>query len=201
MVTVCCPIQFIKDKYLPKQGEKHMKKENRKAAQQHRAEERRILTWVISAAVVILLLLLVIFGDQLLSKDSSGSSASSSVSESSDTTSDSSVSDSSATDTSSGSTAYSTDTSLTIEDGDTVNIDYVGSIDGVEFEGGSTNGAGTDLTIGSGLYIDDFEEQLIGAHPGDSVEVNVTFPDDYQQEDLQGKDALFQVTINGIYEN
>lgn len=188
-----------------------MKKENRKAAQQRRAEERRklekkkkikkILTWVISAAVVILLLLLVIFGDQLLSKDSSGSSASSSVSESSDTTSDSSVSDSSATDTSSGSTAYSTDTSLTIEDGDTVNIDYVGSIDGVEFEGGSTNGAGTDLTIGSGLYIDDFEEQLIGAHPGDSVEVNVTFPDDYQQEDLQGKDALFQVTINGIYEN
>lgn len=188
-----------------------MKKENRKAAQQRRAKERRklakkkkikkILTWVISAAVVILLLLLVIFGDQLLSKDSSGSSASSSVSESSDTTSDSSVSDSSATDTSSGSTAYSTDTSLTIEDGDTVNIDYVGSIDGVEFEGGSTNGAGTDLTIGSGLYIDDFEEQLIGAHPGDSVEVNVTFPDDYQQEDLQGKDALFQVTINGIYEN
>ena len=188
-----------------------MKKENRKAAQQHRAEERRklakkkkikkILTWVISAAVVILLLLLVIFGDQLLSKDSSGSSASSSVSESSDTTSDSSVSDSSATDTSSGRTAYSTDTSMTIEDGDTVNIDYVGSIDGVEFEGGSTNGAGTDLTIGSGLYIDDFEEQLIGAHPGDSVEVNVTFPDDYQQEDLQGKDALFQVTINGIYEN
>lgn len=188
-----------------------MKKENRKAAQQRRAEERRklakkkkikkILTWVISAAVVILLLLLVIFGDQLLSKDSSGSSASSSVSESSDTTSDSSVSDSSATDTSSGSTAYSTDTSLTIKDGDTVNIDYVGSIDGVEFEGGSTNGAGTDLTIGSGLYIDDFEEQLIGAHPGDSVEVNVTFPDDYQQEDLQGKDALFQVTINGIYEN
>lgn len=188
-----------------------MKKENRKAAQQRRAEERRklakkkkikkILTWVISAAVVILLLLLVIFGDQLLSKDSSGSSASSSVSESSDTTSDSSVSDSSATDTSSGSTAYSTDTSLTIEDGDTVNIDYVGSIDGVEFEGGSTNGAGTDLTIGSGLYIDDFEEQLIGAHPGDSVEVNVTFPDDYQQENLQGKDALFQVTINGIYEN
>lgn len=80
-------------------------------------------------------------------------------------------------------------------------IDYVGSIDGVEFEGGSTNGAGTDLTIGSGLYIDDFEEQLIGAHPGDSVEVNVTFPDDYQQEDLQGKDALSQVTINGIYEN
>ena len=66
----------------------------------------------------------------------------------------------------SGSSTLSTDTSLTVEDGDTVNIDYVGSIDGVEFDGGSTNGQGTDLTIGSGLYIDDFEEQLIGSHPG-----------------------------------
>ena len=80
-----------------------------------------------------------------------------------------------------------------------MNIDYVGSIDGVEFDGGNTNGAGTDLTIGSGLYIDDFEEQLIGSHPGDTVNVNVTFPEDYQQEDLQGQDALFIVTINGIY--
>ena len=76
----------------------------------------------------------------------------------------------------SGSSTLSTDTSLTVEDGDTVNIDYVGSIDGVEFDGGSTNGQGTDLTIGSGLYIDDFEEQLIGSHPGDTVDVNVTFP-------------------------
>ena len=88
-----------------------------------------------------------------------------------------------------------------MEDGDTVNIDYVGSIDGVEFDGGSTNGQGTDLTIGSGLYIDDFEKQLIGSHPGDTVEVNVTFPDDYSSEDLQGQDALFEVTINGIYQN
>ena len=101
----------------------------------------------------------------------------------------------------SGSSTLSTDTSLTVEDGDTVNIDYVGSIDGVEFDGGSTNGQGTDLTIGSGLYIDDFEEQLIGSHPGDTVEVNVTFPDDYSSEDLQGQDALFEVTINGIYQN
>ena len=101
----------------------------------------------------------------------------------------------------SGTSTLSTDTSLTVEDGDTVNIDYVGSVDGVEFDGGSTNGQGTDLTIGSGLYIDDFEEQLIGSHPGDTVEVNVTFPDDYSSEDLQGQDALFEVTINGIYQN
>lgn len=75
--------------------------------------------------------------------------------------------------------SYSTDTSLTVKDGDTVNIDYVGKIDGTAFDGGSTNGQGTDLEIGSGSYIDDFEDQLIGAHPGDEVEVTVTFPDDY----------------------
>lgn len=85
--------------------------------------------------------------------------------------------------------------------GDTVNIDYVGSVDGVEFEGGNTQGAGTDLVIGSGSYIDDFEEQLIGAHPGDTVEVTVTFPDPYENNtDLSGKEAVFEVTVNGIYE-
>lgn len=92
-----------------------------------------------------------------------------------------------------------TDTSLTVENGDTVNIDYVGSIDGVEFAGGNTQGAGADLVIGSGTYIDDFEEQLIGAHPGDEVEVNVTFPENYGNEELNGKDALFKVVVNGIY--
>lgn len=65
--------------------------------------------------------------------------------------------------------SYSTDTSLTVKDGDTVNIDYVGKIDGTAFDGGSTNGQGTDLEIGSGSYIDDFEDQLVGAHPGDEV--------------------------------
>lgn len=94
----------------------------------------------------------------------------------------------------------STDTSLTVADGDTVNIDYVGTVDGVEFDGGSTNGTGTDLVIGSGSYIDDFEDQLIGAHPGDEVQVEVTFPDDYGSQDLAGKDAVFAVTINGIYQ-
>lgn len=94
----------------------------------------------------------------------------------------------------------STDTSIAIKNGDTVNIDYVGTVDGVEFDGGNTNGTGTDLTIGSGQYIDDFEEQLIGAHVGDTVEVNVTFPDNYGNEELNGKDAVFEVVINGIYE-
>ena len=79
-------------------------------------------------------------------------------------------------------------------------IDYVGKIDDVAFDGGSTDGNGTDLVIGSGSYIDNFEEQLIGAHPGDEVEVKVTFPDDYQATDLAGKEAVFDVTVNGIYE-
>ena len=96
--------------------------------------------------------------------------------------------------------SYSTDTSLTVKDGDTVNIDYVGKIDGTAFDGGSTNGQGTDLEIGSGSYIDDFEDQLVGAHPGDEVEVTVTFPDDYGVDELNGKEAVFDVTVNGIYE-
>ena len=96
--------------------------------------------------------------------------------------------------------SYDTDSSLEVKDGDTVNIDYVGKIDDVAFDGGSTDGNGTDLVIGSGSYIDNFEEQLIGAHPEDKVEVKVTFPDDYQATDLAGKEAVFDVTVNGIYE-
>lgn len=91
-----------------------------------------------------------------------------------------------------------TDTALEIADGDEVNIDYVGTIDGVEFEGGNSNGAGYDLTIGSGSFIDDFEQQLIGHKPGENVTVEVTFPEDYSNAEVAGKDASFAVTINGI---
>ena len=92
-----------------------------------------------------------------------------------------------------------TDPEFVVEDGDFLNIDFVGTIDGVEFEGGNTNGEGAVLQVGAGMYIDDFEEQLIGYHPGDVVEVTVTFPDTYQEESLRGKEAVFTVTINGIY--
>ena len=94
----------------------------------------------------------------------------------------------------------STETTALIEDGDKINLDYVGSIDGVEFEGGNSNGQGSDLTIGSGTFIDDFEQQLIGYGVGDNVTVEVTFPEDYNTEELAGKDAVFECTINGIYE-
>ncbi len=92
------------------------------------------------------------------------------------------------------------DSSLEVKDGDTVSIDYVGTVDGEEFDGGNSNGSGYDLEIGSGSFVDDFEQQLIGSHPGDSVTVEVTFPEDYNAEELQGKDAEFAVEVHGIYE-
>lgn len=82
--------------------------------------------------------------------------------------------------------------------GDIVNIDYVGTIDGVAFEGGSTDGQGTDLELGSGSYIDGFEDQLVGAKTGETKEVNVTFPENYGNEDLANKAAVFTVTVNSV---
>ena len=101
---------------------------------------------------------------------------------------------------------YDEVTDRAVEDGDTVNIDYVGSVDGVEFTGGNTNGAGTTVTIGVTSYIDDFLEQLIGHKPGETFDVNVTFPEDYNDSTdadgntivLAGKDAVFTTTINYI---
>ena len=91
------------------------------------------------------------------------------------------------------------DTALAVKDGDVVNIDYVGTIDGTEFDGGSAQGY--DLTIGSGSFIDNFEQQLIGTHPADQVTVNVTFPEEYANNPvLAGKAAAFAVTVNGIQE-
>jgi trigger factor len=90
-------------------------------------------------------------------------------------------------------------TDRAIVDGDTVNIDYVGSVDGVEFDGGSTQGYGTTVTIGVTSYIDDFLEQLIGHTPGENFDIEVTFPDPYENNtDLAGKDAVFNITINYI---
>lgn len=85
--------------------------------------------------------------------------------------------------------------------GDTVNIDYVGSIDGTEFSGGSTNGSGATLVLGSHKLIDDFEDQIVGHTPGETFNVNVTFPTPYTSNpDLAGKDAVFVTTLNYISE-
>ncbi len=95
--------------------------------------------------------------------------------------------------------ALNTDEGLVVEEGDTVNIDYTGYKDGEAFDGGSTNGAGTDLTIGSDMYIDGFEDGLIGHKVGETVDLNLTFPENYGATDLAGADVVFTVTINGIY--
>ena len=91
----------------------------------------------------------------------------------------------------------STEEGLKVKDGDTVNIAYTGTVDGEEFEGGSSDSY--DLTIGSGAFIEGFEEQLIDADNLSTFNINVTFPEDYNEESLAGKDAVFNVTINGIY--
>lgn len=88
------------------------------------------------------------------------------------------------------------------EMGDSVNIDFVGSMDGVEFEGGNSGGAGYDVTLGSNGLIDDFEEQIAGHKPGESFDVVVTFPDPYQNNpDFAGKEAVFATTLNYISES
>ena len=102
--------------------------------------------------------------------------------------------------------AYYTDTKQVtdraVKDGDTINIDFVGKIDGVEFEGGSTNGQGTEVTIGYDSFIDNMLERMVGHMPGETFDMNAKFPDIYENNpDLAGKDSVFTVTINYIIED
>ena len=89
-------------------------------------------------------------------------------------------------------------TDRAVKDGDITTIDFEGFVDGVAFDGGK--GENYPLTIGSGAFIPGFEEQLIGAEIGKEVEVNVTFPEDYQAEELKGKAAVFKCTVKEIKE-
>lgn len=84
------------------------------------------------------------------------------------------------------------------KEGDITNIDFEGFVNEEAFEGGS--GEGFDLTLGSGQFIPGFEEQVIGKKVEDKFDVDVTFPEDYQEESLQGADAVFKVTLNSISE-
>lgn len=108
--------------------------------------------------------------------------------------------------------AYITDNMLTncsiidrpVQEGDIADIDYEGRKDGVAFEGGSDKGY--KLTIGSGQFIEGFEDGLIGVSAGETVDLNLTFPEQYPSEELAGQDVVFTVTVNGIkgktdYEN
>ena len=83
-----------------------------------------------------------------------------------------------------------------IEDGDIANIDYEGKKDGVAFDGGTAEDY--DLSIGSGQFIDGFEDGLIGAKKGETRDLNLTFPEDYNSEELAGQEVVFTVTVNAI---
>ena len=84
----------------------------------------------------------------------------------------------------------------TVQEGDTVNIDYEGKLDGVAFDGGTDKGY--DLEIGSNTFIDGFEEGLIGVAAGETVDLSLTFPENYFSADLAGQDVVFTVTVNEI---
>lgn len=89
-------------------------------------------------------------------------------------------------------------TTGTVKEGDTVNIDFVGEKDGKAFDGGTAEGF--DLEIGSGSFIDGFEDGLIGKKIGSKVDLNLTFPEDYPTEELSGADVVFHVTLNYVGE-
>lgn len=88
-------------------------------------------------------------------------------------------------------------TDRAVQEGDVTDIDFVGRKDGVAFEGGTA--AGYKLTIGSGGFIEGFEDGLVGVMPGETVDLNLTFPETYNQNpDLAGQEVVFTVTVNGI---
>lgn len=95
-----------------------------------------------------------------------------------------------------GSDAMEDVTEGTVEEGDTANIDYVGKLDGEAFDGGTAKGY--DLEIGSGTFIDGFEDSLVGVKIGDTVDLTLTFPESYPSEELAGKETVFTVTVNSV---
>lgn len=180
-----------------------MKKENKKLAQELKAKKRardkkiktlkniaKFGTPVLLGAAFIGLLVYVGVNE----KDNKGDTTSQNVTQSNIETSTEPT-------TTAPTQILNTEAGLEVTDGVTVNIDYTGYIDGEEFEGGSTEGYGPqDLIIGSNTYIEGFEEGLIGHKVGETVELNLRFPDEYYNADYAGKDVVFEVIINGIYE-
>ena len=89
-------------------------------------------------------------------------------------------------------------TDRAVQNGDIVNLNYAGSVDGVAFQGGTAENQ--TLTIGSGMFIPGFEEQMVGMNIGEEKDLEVTFPEQYHAEELAGKAAIFHVKVNGIQE-
>lgn len=93
---------------------------------------------------------------------------------------------------------HQTSSKIEAQNGDVVNIDYVGKLDGVAFSGGTAQGA--LLELGSGTYIDGFESQVVGMRTGETKTIEVTFPENYFSTDLAGQDCTFDITLNHIYQ-
>ncbi len=192
-----------------------MKKENKQLAKERRAAERRkaALKKKISIISIIVLVILFIGGICFWAYvDTNGLpwATEEEVEETEDTTSSDTTTTTTTTteeEEEEEEAVLNTELTRAVEEGDTVNIDFAGHIGDVYFTGGTA--AGYDLTIGSGTFVDTFEEQLIGYYIGDEVSVVVTFPDSYngtyedengETQSIAGKEATFEVTINGIYE-
>lgn len=179
-----------------------MKKENRKAAQERRAKQRAaearkkkiihvLVPTIIIAACAVLVIGIVYSAKQADSDVKTSDSAYDSTgSVTAYSAANASVS------TASTSESVVSESAQTAEMGDTVVIDYVGKIDGEAFDGGTAENQ--TLTLGSGTYIDGFEDQIVGHQVGETFDINVTFPDDYGASDLAGKDAVFTITLDAI---
>lgn len=188
-------------------------KENKKLAQKRRAEERARAArqakmkrvGIAAVVVVVIAALIVLPGKFGGATDEDAETAEATTEESADAVDETAADEAGgaeSSDEAAADAAPSLDTTVgrEVQDGDVVNIDYTGYKDGEAFDGGSTNGAGADLEIGSGTYIDGFESGLIGKKVGDTVDLDLTFPENYGASDLAGADVTFTVTINGIYD-
>ena len=180
-----------------------MNKENKKMAQEQRKAERekearnkkmkKVIPLVIAAIVVIVLIVGIVKTSKSDSASEDTAAASSTVTESTaETDLDEITAERDAKE-------LDTTADVEVQDGDLINLDYTGYLGDEAFDGGSTMGMGTDLTIGSGMYIDSFEEQIIGHKVGETFDITVTFPSDYGSTELAGQEARFEITVNGIY--
>ena len=181
-----------------------MNKQNKKIAQEKRRIEREkaekkakvvnlLKFWVPVVAVVVIVIVLIWTSGGSSSKGTDGTEAASQTTESQ-------ASETQSSDSQTEAATLNTETDTVAENGDKVNIDYTGYMDGEKFEGGSTDGQGTDLVLGSGSYIDGFEDGVVGHKVGETFDLNLKFPDDYKTNtELAGKDVTFEVTLNGVY--
>ena len=96
---------------------------------------------------------------------------------------------------------YTTEKDIVVKTADQINIDFVGKVDGVMYEGGSTNDKGLKCQLGSDMLPGDLESKIVGHKTGETFDTTVHFPDDFANEEIAGKDVVYTVTINGMYKD